>query len=294
MLAYHSVSQMGFILAGIGAAGYLGAHGAMGVAGGLYHVVNHALFKACLFLGVGAVYFRTHSLDMYHLGGLWKKMPLTFVFMCIAAARHHGRAAVQRVREQVPHPPRDRRGMGVSRARLARHRREDLHRHMRWYGVLLHQAHRAGLPGEAESGVRPRGEGRAVEDAHRYGHPRHRDHRTRLVPAAAHQRRVPARAAHLGPALRHPRRVPERDVPLALGPHERGRRLRARLHVLLRRDEVRPVPSPCTQVVRRGLLVPSGGAGPRGAVRLSSTGATRRCDTAHHGFSGAAGSNTRR
>jgi len=86
MLAYHSVSQMGFILAGIGAAGYLGAHGAMGVAGGLYHVVNHALFKSCLFLGVGAVYFRTHSLDLYHTGGLWKKMPLTFVFMCIAAA----------------------------------------------------------------------------------------------------------------------------------------------------------------------------------------------------------------
>ncbi|MBN2247068.1 MAG: hypothetical protein JW733_00065 [Coriobacteriia bacterium] len=86
MLAYHSVSQMGFILAGIGAAGYLGAHGAMGVAGGLYHVVNHALFKACLFLGVGAVYFRTHSLDLYHTGGLWKKMPITFVFMCVAAA----------------------------------------------------------------------------------------------------------------------------------------------------------------------------------------------------------------
>ncbi len=86
MLAYHSVSQMGFILAGIGAAGYLGAEGAMGVAGGLYHVVNHALFKACLFLGVGAVYFRTHSLDMYHLGGLWKRMPLTFLFTLIAAA----------------------------------------------------------------------------------------------------------------------------------------------------------------------------------------------------------------
>lgn len=86
MLAYHSVSQMGFILAGIGAAGYLGAHGAMGVAGGLYHVVNHALFKACLFLGVGAVYYRTHSLDLYHTGGLWKKMPITFAFMCVAAA----------------------------------------------------------------------------------------------------------------------------------------------------------------------------------------------------------------
>jgi len=85
MLAYHSISQMGFILAGIGAAGYLGAHGAMGYAGGLYHIINHALFKACLFLGVGAVYFRTHELNMYKLGGLWKKMPLTFLFTLIAA-----------------------------------------------------------------------------------------------------------------------------------------------------------------------------------------------------------------
>jgi formate hydrogenlyase subunit 3/multisubunit Na+/H+ antiporter MnhD subunit len=85
MLAYHSVSQMGFILAGIGAAGYLGAHGALGYAGGLYHIVNHALFKGCLFLGVGAVFFRTGSLDMYKLGGLWKKMPLTFLFTLIAA-----------------------------------------------------------------------------------------------------------------------------------------------------------------------------------------------------------------
>ncbi|MCX8006937.1 MAG: complex I subunit 5 family protein [Coriobacteriia bacterium] len=86
MLAYHSVSQMGFILAGIGAAGYLGAHGAMGIAGSLFHVLNHALFKACLFLGVGAVYLRTRSLDMYHLGGLWKRMPMTFAFMVVAAA----------------------------------------------------------------------------------------------------------------------------------------------------------------------------------------------------------------
>lgn len=86
MLAYHSVSQMGFILAGLGAAGYLGAHGAMGVAGGLFHVVNHALFKSALFLGVGAVFFRTGELNMYKLGGLWKRMPLTFLFTLIAAA----------------------------------------------------------------------------------------------------------------------------------------------------------------------------------------------------------------
>ncbi|MDZ4180844.1 MAG: complex I subunit 5 family protein [Coriobacteriia bacterium] len=86
MLAYHSVSQMGFILAGIGAAGYLGSHGALGIAGGLLHVVNHALFKGALFLGIGAVAFRTGELDMYKLGGLWRKMPWTFVFMLIAAA----------------------------------------------------------------------------------------------------------------------------------------------------------------------------------------------------------------
>jgi formate hydrogenlyase subunit 3/multisubunit Na+/H+ antiporter MnhD subunit len=86
MLAYHSVSQMGFILVGIGAAGYLGTHGAMGVAGGLLHIVNHALFKGALFLGIGAVAFRTGELNMYKLGGLWRKMPWTFAFMLIAAA----------------------------------------------------------------------------------------------------------------------------------------------------------------------------------------------------------------
>jgi formate hydrogenlyase subunit 3/multisubunit Na+/H+ antiporter MnhD subunit len=86
MLAYHSISQMGFILAGIGAGGYLAGDGTMGTAGGLMHVVNHALFKASLFLGVGAVAFRAGSLDMYALGGLWRRMPVTFACMLIAAA----------------------------------------------------------------------------------------------------------------------------------------------------------------------------------------------------------------
>jgi len=56
----------------------------MGVAGALYHIVNHALFKAALFLGVGAVYFRTHELDMYKLGGLWRNMPVAAVCLLIA------------------------------------------------------------------------------------------------------------------------------------------------------------------------------------------------------------------
>lgn len=86
MLAYHSISQMGFILAGLGAGAFLLGDGSMGTAGGLMHTVNHALFKASLFLGVGAVAFRTGSLDMYALGGLWRRMPLTFLLMLVAAA----------------------------------------------------------------------------------------------------------------------------------------------------------------------------------------------------------------
>jgi formate hydrogenlyase subunit 3/multisubunit Na+/H+ antiporter MnhD subunit len=86
MLAYHSISQMGFILAGLGAGAFLLGDGAMGTAGGLMHAVNHALFKASLFLGVGAVAFRAGSLDMYALGGLWRRMPLTFALMLVAAA----------------------------------------------------------------------------------------------------------------------------------------------------------------------------------------------------------------
>lgn len=84
MLAFHSVSQMGYIVLGIGCAAYLGREGAMGAAGALYHIFNHALFKAALFLGVGAVYFRTHELDMYKLGGLKQNMPVAAVCLLIA------------------------------------------------------------------------------------------------------------------------------------------------------------------------------------------------------------------
>lgn len=85
MLAYHSISQMGYILMGVGVAIFAGHHDPMGAAGALYHMVNHALFKSALFLVVGAVYMRTHELNMYRLGGLWRKMPLTALFGFVAA-----------------------------------------------------------------------------------------------------------------------------------------------------------------------------------------------------------------
>ena len=85
MLAYHSVSQMGYIVTGIGVALYLGYQGAMGYTGALYHIINHALFKSLLFMIAGVIYYHTHELDMYKLGGLWKKLPFTTLVFIVAA-----------------------------------------------------------------------------------------------------------------------------------------------------------------------------------------------------------------
>ncbi len=85
MLAYHSVSQMGYIIMGIGVAAYLGYQGAMGFVGSIYHIVNHGIFKALLFMVAGIVYMNTKEMDMYQLGGLWKRMPAVAVLAIIAA-----------------------------------------------------------------------------------------------------------------------------------------------------------------------------------------------------------------
>ncbi|MCW3489180.1 complex I subunit 5 family protein [Dethiobacter alkaliphilus] len=86
VLAYSSVSQMGYILMGIGAAAYLGFDGAMGFAGWAYHILNHAFFKSAMFLMVGAIYLRTHSLDYSKVGGLWRRFPVTAAAFLVAGA----------------------------------------------------------------------------------------------------------------------------------------------------------------------------------------------------------------
>jgi hydrogenase-4 component B len=91
LLAYHSVENIGIILLGIGI-GITGvAYGSsaialFGFAGGLLHIVNHALFKGLLFLGAGAVIRQTGSGDIELLGGLIKKMPRTGLLFFIGAA----------------------------------------------------------------------------------------------------------------------------------------------------------------------------------------------------------------
>lgn len=83
MLAYHSISQMGFIILGVGCALLLGEGGGTGFAGGLFHLVNHALFKALLFLSVGTVLLMTGEGNMYRLGGLVRSMPVACVAMAV-------------------------------------------------------------------------------------------------------------------------------------------------------------------------------------------------------------------
>ncbi len=85
MLAYHSISQMGYIIMGVGVASYLGYIGAMGFAGSIYHTVNHALFKSLLFMVVGVLYLYTGESNMYRLGDLWRRMPFT-ALVCLVAS----------------------------------------------------------------------------------------------------------------------------------------------------------------------------------------------------------------
>lgn len=84
LLAYHSISQVGYVILGIGVAIYLGANGGYGLSGAIYHAVNHGLYKTALFLGVGVIYLRTGEQDLYKMGGLWRRFPVTAFLMLIA------------------------------------------------------------------------------------------------------------------------------------------------------------------------------------------------------------------
>ena len=88
LLSYHIVSQVGYMIAGVGLAGALGTAaeaGALGLDGGMAHVFNHILYKALLFMTVGVVIWRTGEQTMDKLGGLWRKMPVTAIAFWVAA-----------------------------------------------------------------------------------------------------------------------------------------------------------------------------------------------------------------
>jgi len=79
LLGYHAVSQVGYMIMGVGAGS------AVAFAGGLFHLVNHTLYKSNLFLSLGAVEKRAGSNELDDLGGLGKTMPVTFAAALVGA-----------------------------------------------------------------------------------------------------------------------------------------------------------------------------------------------------------------
>lgn len=79
LLAFHSISQIGYVITAAG----LGT--ALGLTGGLFHAMNHTLFKGLLFLCAGAVFYATGSTNLDELGGLSKRMPKTTICFLVGA-----------------------------------------------------------------------------------------------------------------------------------------------------------------------------------------------------------------
>src|SRR5439155_4500209 len=88
VLAYSTMSQIGYMMFALGVSGYNGEAG-LGYTASMFHLFTHAFFKSLLFLGAGAVIHLIHSNEMKDMGGLRKYMPIThitFLFACLAIA----------------------------------------------------------------------------------------------------------------------------------------------------------------------------------------------------------------
>ena len=91
LLAYHSISQMGYVILGIGLGGYLLATGgnpgaaALAILGGVFHLANHSVFKSLLFLCSGSIEYRSGTRQLKEMGGLAENMPLTRATCTIAS-----------------------------------------------------------------------------------------------------------------------------------------------------------------------------------------------------------------
>ncbi|MFH1689074.1 MAG: complex I subunit 5 family protein [Candidatus Eisenbacteria bacterium] len=79
LLSYHAISQVGYMVLGIGTGI------PVGIAGGIFHMLNHAIYKACLFLTAGSIEKQTGTTELSKLGGLARAMPITFAACAVAA-----------------------------------------------------------------------------------------------------------------------------------------------------------------------------------------------------------------
>ncbi len=91
LLAYHSISQMGYVVLGIGLGGYVLASGgsrdtaALAMLGGIFHLANHSVFKSLLFLCSGSIEYATGTRQLKEMGGLRERMPLTRATCTVAS-----------------------------------------------------------------------------------------------------------------------------------------------------------------------------------------------------------------
>jgi NADH-quinone oxidoreductase subunit L len=83
VLAYSTMSQIGYMMLALGVSGY-GGHEGLGYMASMFHLFTHAMFKALLFLGAGAIIHAVHSNHMTEMGGLRKYLPITHITFLIA------------------------------------------------------------------------------------------------------------------------------------------------------------------------------------------------------------------
>ncbi len=83
VLAFSTLSQLGYMMLSLGVSGYGGEEG-LGFMAGMFHLFTHAMFKALLFLGAGSIIHAVHSNYMYDMGGLRKYLPITHITFLIA------------------------------------------------------------------------------------------------------------------------------------------------------------------------------------------------------------------
>lgn len=89
VLAFSTISQIGFMMVALGVCTSLDTHGGLGYMSSMFHLFTHAMFKGLLFLGAGSIIHAVHSNEMKDMGGLRKYMPLThitFLIACLAIA----------------------------------------------------------------------------------------------------------------------------------------------------------------------------------------------------------------
>ena len=92
LLAYHSISQMGYVILGLGIGALILSNNgkvewaALAILGGMFHLVNHAVFKSLLFLTSGSVEMSTGTRQLKEMGGLGEKLPFTRATCTVASA----------------------------------------------------------------------------------------------------------------------------------------------------------------------------------------------------------------